>query len=313
MGFISELRYPSRWYSKLIVAVFAVGLFLVLAASTISGYLLYQVILPSENRSEVSLKDFPGHPEVLQYLPPGEKSRSGWFFPGLKNAPSVILCPAYHTGRSNLLTLASALQDHQYNVFVFDFSGQGTSPGPTTLGYQEVGELQAAMDAVAQRGDVDPSRFGLWGIDLGGYVAVAEAAADPRVRALAVESIYNDPRQMAELLMKRSGLDSLPWIGKLTVWGFRMVNYRYRNVPPLSAILGKLSGVSQLYLQARDRPDLGKVTAGIFSQSPPPHELVTVPFGNYSEMSDDEKRNYENRIVSFFLVHMPPVQQSRSR
>jgi hypothetical protein len=40
--------------------------------------------------------------------------------------------------------------------------------------------------------------------------------------------------------------------------------------------------------------------------SPPPHELVVLPNGNYAGMLDDDKRNYENRIVSFFLVNLPP-------
>ena len=29
------------------------------------------------------------------------------------------------------------------------------------------------MDAVAKRGDVDPNRFGLWGVNLGAYVALS--------------------------------------------------------------------------------------------------------------------------------------------
>ena len=58
------------------------------------------------------------------------------------------------------------------------------------------------------------------------------------------------------------------------------------------------------------RPDdrlLATSTTEIFRASPPPHELVVLPKGNYAGMLDDEKRNYENRIVSFFLVNLPPV------
>jgi hypothetical protein len=313
MGLISELRYPTQWYSKLIVAVLAIALFGILAAATISGYLLYQIVVPVQSHSEISLRDFPGHPEELPFTPPGRNARTGWFFPGLKSAPTVVLCPAYLSSAGDLLTLASSLQDHQYNVFVFDFSSQGTSRGYTTLGYQEVGELRAAMDAVAERGDVDAERFGLWGIDLGGYVALAEASADPRVRALAVESVYEDPQQMAQLLVDGSSLNSLPWIGRITIWGFRLLNYRYRKERPLSSRLGNLSGVTQLYLETAENPGLAQTTGEIFSLSPPPHDLVTVPRGDYSGMSDDEKREYENRILSFFLAHLPPVREPSRR
>jgi len=33
--------------------------------------------------------------------------------------------------------------------------------------------------------------------------------------------------------------------------------------------------------------------------------LVDLPHGNYAGMVDEEKRSYENRIVSFFLVSLP--------
>ena len=50
-----------------------------------------------------------------------------------------------------------------------------------------------------------------------------------------------------------------------------------------------------------------ETTTEIFQNSPSPHELVVLPNGNYAGMLDDEKRNYENRIVSFFLVNLPAV------
>src|ERR1019366_6199100 len=95
------------------------------------------------------------------------------------------------------------------------------------------GELRAAMDAVAKRGDVAPDRFGLWGISLGGYVALSEAIDDHRVRAVAVESVYDHPEEMAGLFVSRSGLGSLPLITRMTQTGFRWLNAQYRNVPPL--------------------------------------------------------------------------------
>jgi hypothetical protein len=78
-------------------------------------------------------------------------------------------------------------------------------------------------------------------------------------------------------------------------------------VPPLSVNLGKLAGVGQLYLESPDEPALAVQTSDLFRASPPPHELVVLPHGNYEGMLDEEKRNYENRIVSFFLAYLPPA------
>jgi len=284
-------------------------IFALLAAGTASGYLVYRMVLPARSHSEIDLKNFPGHPESLNFTVNGEGPRDGWFFPGLKTAPTIVLCPAYESSRGELLTLASALQDQQYNVLVFDFSGHGSSGGRSTLGFQEVAELRAAMNAVANRGDVDVNRFGLWGVNLGAYVALAEATSDPRVRAIAAESPYGQPKDMVALQVSRSGLGSLPLITRMSQMIFGWLNSQYRNVPTLKTRIAKLSGVAQLYLESPDEPALAASTAELFRISSPPHEFVVLQHGNYAGMLDDEKRSYENRIVSFFLANLPPVGQ----
>ena len=71
--------------------------------------------------------------------------------------------------------------------------------GHDTFGYREADEVRSAIDAVAKRNDVDPSRFGLWGYNLGAYAALREAQKDPRVRALVLDSVYDYPKQMVRI------------------------------------------------------------------------------------------------------------------
>ncbi len=305
MGFLSELRHPTRWYTKVAIIVLALVIFGSLAVGAVSGYLVYRTVLPPRSHSDIDLQNFPGHPDKLNFTVSGEGPRDAWFFPGLKSAPTVILCPGYESSRGEILTLASALQDQQYNVVAFDFSAHGSSGGRSTLGFQEVAELRAAMDAVANRGDVDVNRFGLWGVNLGAYVALTEATNDRRVRAIAAESPYAHPKDMVAVQVSRSGLGSIPLVTRLSQAIFGWLNSQYRTVPPLPAQITKLSGVAQLYLDTPDDPALAAFTSELFRISPPPHELVVLQHGNYAGMQDDDKRNYENRIVSFFLVNLP--------
>jgi hypothetical protein len=305
MAFLSEIRHPTRWYTQLAIAVLALAMFAFLATVAISGYAVYRMVSPPRGHSDINLQNFPGHPEKLSFTVGGEGPRDGWFFPGLKIAPTIILCPGYESSRAELLTLASALQDQQYNVLVFDFSGHGTADGRTTFGLQEVSELRAAMSAVANRGDVDVKRFGLWGVNLGAYVALAEASGDPRVRAIAVESPYTQPKDMVALQVSRTGLGSVPLVTRLSQTIFGWMNSKFGKPAPLNAQIAKLSGVPQLYLEAPDEPVLAASTTELFRLSAPPHELAVLSHGNYGGMLDDEKRSYENRIVSFFLVNLP--------
>src|SRR5947208_15552796 len=168
MSILFELRYPTKWYTKLFTAVVAVIFFTGLATLVIAGFLVYRIVKPNRTISEINLQSFPGRPDVVQFdVPVPAGHREGWFFPGFRGAPTIILCHGYESSRGELLTLVSALQDHQYNVFVFDFVGHGGNAGVTTLGYREADELRKAVDVLAARDDLDPTRFGFWGYNLG--------------------------------------------------------------------------------------------------------------------------------------------------
>src|ERR1700690_1063898 len=162
MSILFELRYPTRWYTKLLTIILALAFFTVLATAVISCVLVYWIVKPQRTSSEISMASFPGKPDEVDFAVAGLGERKGWFFPGLRGAPTILLCHGYQSSRGELLTLVSALQDHQYNVFVFDFAAHGSNAGITTFGYREADEVRSAIDTIARRSDVDPERFGLW-------------------------------------------------------------------------------------------------------------------------------------------------------
>jgi hypothetical protein len=311
MDLLDELRHPTRWYSKLLTTLLAIGFFSFLAAAIISAFIVYRILAPIHPAAVQDLANFPGHPENVSYNVDGIGPRASWFFPGLKSAPTIVLCPGYRMSRGELLPLAAALQDHAYNVLLFDFTGSGWTAGHSTLGFREVAELRAAVSVLAQRNDVDASRFGLWGMNLGGYAALALAESDPRVRAVVVESVYDRPRDMARLLIERNGSPPLPLLEGFAEKAFVWLNYSYHDTPPLSARLSRLNGVPTLFLGADDDRDLLSATHQLFLAAPEPKEEDVLERGDYAGMLDEDKRSYENRIVSFFLLHLPAQGNSR--
>src|SRR5215475_10096058 len=156
MSIFYELRYPTKWYMKLLIFVLAIAFFVVLATTAVAGFLVYRIVKPQRTSTEISMASFPGRPDAVQFQVPGLGRREGWFFPGLRGAPTIVLCHGYGSSRGELLTLESALQDHQYNVFIFDFAAHGTNSGVTTFGYRETDEVRAALDVLSTRSDVDP-------------------------------------------------------------------------------------------------------------------------------------------------------------
>jgi alpha-beta hydrolase superfamily lysophospholipase len=101
--------------------------------------------------------------------------------------PVVIPCSGYqglkviHPER-----FARALTKLGYAVLAFDYRGFGMSEGERgRLVPQEwVEDVRAAVDRVTAHPELDPDRVAVLGWGLGGGVVVAEAASDPRVRAV---------------------------------------------------------------------------------------------------------------------------------
>lgn len=308
MNFTTSFRRLSARVTRILGALLALALFVFLAAATISGYLLYQILTPPRSPANVDVSLLMGHPTVYSFSIPGEGSREGWFFPGLMRAPTIVLCHGYGSQRADILTLVTALQEHEFNVFLFDFVGHGSVPGRTTLGYAETQELLAAIKGLANREDIDHSRFGVWGTDLGAYATLAAATQEPRIQAVAVDSAYDQPLDFLAIQVSHTGLGTLPLVKAFCLFGFRMLNYQYRAVPPIVGRLGRLQGIPKLFIESTDKQELDNATLHMFEDAPAPKDHLMDSM-TYYEMSDEGRRSYENRVVSFFLQYLPPAGQ----
>jgi hypothetical protein len=66
-----------------------------------------------------------------------------------------------------------------------------------------------------------------------------------------------------------------------------------------------LAGVAKLFLTTSEDTSLADSTQEIYRKAPEPKEMVALSHGRYAGLVDDEKRDYENRMVSFFLTNLP--------
>lgn len=310
MDILEDLRDPSSSIRGALTLIFLLVLLLGLVCACIAGYLDYRMLHPVSNRTGISQEDLLQHITTVQYTLPGYGSRDGWFFPGQRGGPVLILCHGYKWQRSDVLTLATTLEENQYNVFVFDFSAHGKSPGSTTMGPRETTEVLTTIAVMAQRNDVDRSKVGLWGSDVGGYAALAAAAADRRVAAVVTESVYDDPLDFFSVELDREGYGTMPVIGWMSRLLFRMAELPYRGQGPLTNRLGTLTKIPKLFIALRDNKMLAESTLKLYGASPEPREQWVMPQASYLTMTNDEKRTYDNAVLSFFLRTLPPVPAS---
>ena len=90
-----------------------------------------------------------------------------------------------------MLPYADFLSKAGFHVFFFDARGVGHSAKvEVTFGEREKQDVLGAIDYLSKRPEVDQSRIGIMGIELGGSVAIMAAADDARVASIVVEAPY---------------------------------------------------------------------------------------------------------------------------
>jgi dipeptidyl aminopeptidase/acylaminoacyl peptidase len=110
---------------------------------------------------------------------------------GEEPAPTVLLlhgCP----GLEKNLDLAVRLREVGWNSLVFHYRGCWGSAGRYDL-RSIPRDVTAAVDYLAGCPRVDPDRIAVLGHSLGGWAAIVTAAAEPRLRAVAV---YGAPARL---------------------------------------------------------------------------------------------------------------------
>src|SRR5258707_8862538 len=113
MSILFELRYPTKWYTKLFTAIVALIFFAGLATLAIAGFLVYRIVKPNRTSSEINLQTFPGRPDAVQFEVPGPAgARGGGVFSGGCGGPTNLLCHRYELNKREGFKLVFSLPGH---------------------------------------------------------------------------------------------------------------------------------------------------------------------------------------------------------
>jgi pimeloyl-ACP methyl ester carboxylesterase len=234
------------------------------------------------------------------------KEIPGWWIPGTKGAPAVLLAPGYNLTRADALSLAAILREQGLNLLIYNSRGAGPSPREaSTLGLEETTDMLAALDFLQSRPEVDHKRIGIWGVDVGARAALRAAAGRPDVRAVAADSPYD---RVADLLPVRveeeTGVENrILDLG--CAWVFRL--YRLTSGAALEERLPleALSDRAILLIQGENRKELARLTAAINERLQPQKEMVSLRSARFHFMSGEELKNYDRQVSNFFVLNLP--------
>ncbi len=125
----------------------------------------------------------------------------GWYIPS-RNGAAVIAFP----GRKGPQAHARMLAENGYGVLLFDRRGEGASEGDgNLLGWGGERDIDAAVDFLKQRSDVDTGRIGGIGFSVGGELMLEAAAGNQDIAAVVSEGAGT--RTLSEQMQEYDGFD----------------------------------------------------------------------------------------------------------
>ena len=247
------------------------------------------------------------HPHRIQVLTPDQlglaydevrfKSRDGlelygWFLPAKGRALGTVV--QLHGNAENISTHFTSLAwmpERGFNVFTFDYRGYGASEGEPTLEGVQL-DIDAAMQTLLSREDIDKDHVVMYGQSLGGALAAYYIAHSPyreQLRALVIESAFAGYVDIVREKMADHWFSwPFQWLPELTV------DDRFSPLPTMA----KISPLPLLVLHG-DRDAVVPVQDGrrLYEAALEPKQLWIVPGAGHIQTTGDPA--VRDRLVAY--------------
>lgn len=237
----------------------------------------------------------------------------GWLVRGAEGAPGVVLLHRYGADRSWLLNLGVKLNETtNMTVLLPDLRGHGDNPpvSASAFGTTEAEDVLAACAYLrglrSQQGRAlvgEP--LGLYGVEAGAYAALAAAGQEKSVRALALDSVPDNPDTVLTAAVKdRTGLDNALLHGLARLGTRVYFSGRYKNTS--ACTLAESLGDRQVLLLAGEGSGALRQTtetlATCFASRSNVEAHTNLPLtGNtLSSASPEQDEAYDRRLIDFF-------------
>lgn len=241
--------------------------------------------------------------QTVNFLATDGLRLEAWKIPGDPHRPWIIACHGLGANRMDLLEVTAGLQQAGFNLLLIDFRAHGGSEGRvSSFGWREQRDLEGALAWLGSQPDVPPKPYGVFGVSMGGAVALMVGARDERVGAVAVDSPYTS---LAESLAQHQKL-LYPWLPTQPFLAFVLSTYRLQfgvwpdQVSPLQSV-ERLGPRPLLVIQggadARMSADGAK---RIYAAAAGPKQIWLVEGAGHMEAFSQDSDAYRGSLVSFF-------------
>jgi len=226
---------------------------------------------------------------------------AGWFIPAPRAHGAVILCHGFPHNRTEMLPWAKLLHPAGYHLLLFDFRAHGESAGSlSSIGYYEINDLLGAVDYLVTRPEMKGLQVGVFGLSMGGAVALMAAAQDERIAAVATHGAYASLKRAIDQRFRLffgplARLMSAPAIW----WGRRWLPTDPGIISPVEVIYRISPRPVLLMHGARDfltHPDDGRA---LYHAARPPKCFYLAPRSWHTRLHPKERPGYEEKLLGF--------------
>lgn len=259
----------------------------------------YLGLRPFRVISTVTPENFSLKYEPVQFRTSDDILLKGWFIPSKKpQAKTIILLHGYPADKGDILPTRLFLHQH-YNLLFVDFRYLGESGGHySTVGSYEVRDVRAAVDYLHTRGIHETA---VWGLSMGGAVALMAVKECPEIKAVVAEKPY---ARLEWIANKRYSIPGLNWvIGQMfRLWGYLLLQVDIKNVNPMQDA-AKIN-IPLLLLYSKNDELITPQHAEAMQEAVKDNPQVTIMIEN-GKGHNDPMDNYEEVIGGFFAKNFP--------
>jgi hypothetical protein len=273
------------------------------AVAVVGGVLvLYLVVLPiglalwSTHRYREPVADTlrADHEQVVLRTEDG-LDLAAWYIPS-RNGAAVLVSHGGGGDRSGAAAHADLLAEHGFGVLLWDARGRGESDGdPDALGWTWGPDVEAALDFLAERDDVNEGQIGALGISTGADVLIEAAADDERIQGLVADGATI--RSVADVRRLPGTWSDLPyWWATYTA---TEILSGAEPGPPLAELVTRVEA-PVLLISTGTGPE--QKANRVLHEAAPDLELWELPAVGHTQGIHEERTAYERRVAGFLAT-----------
>ena len=232
------------------------------------------------------------HQEVTVPTADG-RALSAWYVPS-RNGAALLVDHGSGGSRERVVDHVRMLARHGYGVLALDLPGNGESEGHSNgLGDNAQPAIDAGLDFLSSRQDVEPDRIGGFGLSLGAEVLIQAAARDPRLRTVVADGgARPQDAQAANDLEPLEGL-----VGDLQIAVVRGIS-GMRSSPSLNPLIERIAPRPVL-LVASGAPQEIPTNRVYAEHGGPTTELLELPSAAHTGGLRKLGAQYEQPVIAF--------------